>query len=169
MDLAMPTVPCTPELVEAVVSQGVPVVMLSGSEDHNLLAACLVAGARAILSKDESVEAILDAIEQAQTGGEIRATNRVSRLQRFEEQCRQTKERRRMFEQLTPCEAQVLRLLMDGHSAADIASDRSVSLPTVRTQIKAVLAKLGVNSQLEAVALAYRRGFGFSDNEPQFS
>lgn len=169
MDLAMPNVPYTPALVEAVTSLGVPVLMLSGSDDEDALAACLLAGAMAIMSKDESVETILDMIEVALSGQQVRPTNRVSRLQRFDAHCRQTKEKQRVFDELTPSEAQVLCQLMDGQSASDIASNRFVSLPTVRTQIKAVLTKLGVNSQLEAVALAHRRGFGARENERQAS
>lgn len=169
LDLAMPNVPFTPALVEAVAAQGVTVLMLSGSDDQDALAKCLLAGACAVLSKDESVEAILDAIADAVAGKDIRPTNRVNRLQRFDEHCRQTKEKQRIFDQLTPSEAQVLCQLMDGQSASDIASNRFVSLPTVRTQIKAVLTKLGVNSQLEAVALAHRRGFGARENERQAS
>lgn len=169
MDLAMPDVPCTPALVEAVVAQGVPVLMLSGSDDENALAACLLAGAMAVLSKNEPVEAILDMIEAALSGRQVRPTNRVMRLQRFDEYCRQTKQDRRVFDTLTSTEGQVLELLMQGRSALEIASERFVSLPTVRTQIKAVLAKLGVNSQLEAVALAHRRGFCFSTIKRQAS
>ncbi|MFW2380283.1 MAG: response regulator, partial [Acidimicrobiales bacterium] len=59
MDLAMPNVSHTPDLVEAVASLGIPVIMLSGSDDENALASCLLAGAMAIMSKDESVEEIL--------------------------------------------------------------------------------------------------------------
>jgi len=38
-----------------------------------------------------------------------------------------------------------------------------VSIGTVRTQVKAILRKLGVNSQAAAVALAYRSGWPDSD------
>ena len=47
----------------------------------------------------------------------------------------------------------MLELLASGMRATAIASDCGVSVSTVRTHIRAVLAKLKVSSQLEAVAL----------------
>lgn len=51
-------------------------------------------------------------------------------------------------------EAEVLRCLVAGRTAAEIAAERGVALSTVRTHIRGVLAKLGVRSQLAAVAVA---------------
>jgi DNA-binding NarL/FixJ family response regulator len=58
------------------------------------------------------------------------------------------------FERLTHREALVLGALADGLSADEIAEAHFVALTTVRSQIRAVLHKLGVRSQLAAVALA---------------
>jgi DNA-binding CsgD family transcriptional regulator len=60
---------------------------------------------------------------------------------------------------LTPREAQVLADLTVGKSAKSIARQAQLSEATVRTHIRSVLAKLGVNSQLAAVALARDLGF----------
>ena len=60
----------------------------------------------------------------------------------------------RRSEQLTTVEADVLRALGPGDSVSRIAEKRVVSEATVRTQVRAVLQKLGVTSQLEAVARA---------------
>ena len=54
---------------------------------------------------------------------------------------------------LTAREREVLDGLVAGKRAAAIAEESVVSLATVRAQIRAILAKLGVSSQLEAVAL----------------
>ena len=53
----------------------------------------------------------------------------------------------------------MLARLCDGHSAAQIADESYVAVSTVRSQIRAVLMKLGVGSQLEAVAAARRGGW----------
>ena len=45
---------------------------------------------------------------------------------------------------------------MAGKPAADIAAESFVSIATIRSQIKAILRKLEVNSQLAAVAIAYQ-------------
>lgn len=57
---------------------------------------------------------------------------------------------------LTGRERAVLEALRRGDNAADIAARWVVSLPTVRTHIRAVLRKLEVSSQLAAVAVAQR-------------
>jgi DNA-binding NarL/FixJ family response regulator len=53
---------------------------------------------------------------------------------------------------LTPREREVLRLMYAGASVARIAELFEVAPATVRSQVKAVLRKLDVNSQLAAVA-----------------
>ena len=63
------------------------------------------------------------------------------------------------FERLTARERDVLAALVDGLSAEEIAETQFVALTTVRSQIRAVLQKLGVRSQLAAVAHANRVGW----------
>ena len=63
---------------------------------------------------------------------------------------------------LTARERQVLAALMEGKSCEVIADSWFVSLATVRTQIRAVLTKLGVGSQLAAISLAFRSGWSGS-------
>ena len=58
-----------------------------------------------------------------------------------------------MVSHLTPRERAVLQRLARGQKAAAIAQDNGVSLETVRSQIRSIRVKLGVSSQLEAVAL----------------
>lgn len=57
--------------------------------------------------------------------------------------------------QLTPAEADIALALASAHSAKSIARDRDVSHHTVRTQIKAIYAKLGVNRHVELVRLLH--------------
>jgi len=58
---------------------------------------------------------------------------------------------------LTPRERDVLRLLTEGLDGAAIADQLFLSPATVRNHIQHILAKLGVHSRVEAVALALRR------------
>ena len=67
-----------------------------------------------------------------------------------------TREFRRRFAAMTRREAEVLGQLMAGKQVSEIARMRFVSESTVRTQVKSILAKLGVNSQLTAVGLAHK-------------
>jgi len=61
---------------------------------------------------------------------------------------------------LTPRQAQVLRLLEQGHSTRQIAEELHLSVETVRNHVRHLLHALGVNSRLEAVAVARQGGGG---------
>jgi DNA-binding NarL/FixJ family response regulator len=58
---------------------------------------------------------------------------------------------------LTWRELQTLGALMDGRATSQIAQGFGISETTVRTHVKSILAKLGVHSRLEAVAVARSR------------
>jgi DNA-binding NarL/FixJ family response regulator len=60
--------------------------------------------------------------------------------------------------QLTPRQAEVLRLLGEGLSTEAIASRLGVAVETARNHIRAVLRGLGVHSRLEAVVAGRERG-----------
>lgn len=61
----------------------------------------------------------------------------------------------RRLDWLSPRERAVLIHMMDGLSAEEMAPLDFVTVATVRSQIRNVLMKLGVSSQLAAVAHAY--------------
>jgi PAS domain S-box-containing protein len=63
---------------------------------------------------------------------------------------------------LTPRQAEVLRLLEQGHSTRQIAEELHLSTETVRNHIRHVFRVLGVHSRIEAVAAA-RRGAWLTD------
>ncbi len=63
----------------------------------------------------------------------------------------------RRLDVLTARERDVLMLLTEGFDGASIAEELFLSPATVRNHIQHILAKLGVHSRVEAVALALRR------------
>lgn len=59
----------------------------------------------------------------------------------------------RRWNQLDVHEQEILRLLADGHRAAAVAEHLEASMAAVRAHIRSILAKLEVDSQVDAVAL----------------
>ncbi|HVD27795.1 MAG TPA: LuxR C-terminal-related transcriptional regulator, partial [Mycobacteriales bacterium] len=59
---------------------------------------------------------------------------------------------------LTRREREVLVMLVNGEATVAIAAKMGIREPTARSHIQNLLAKLGVHSRLEAVALAVRSG-----------
>ena len=58
----------------------------------------------------------------------------------------------------SPRQRQVLRLMGDGLSPAEIADELYVSIHTARRHVKDVMSQLGASTQLSAVAIAFRDG-----------
>jgi DNA-binding CsgD family transcriptional regulator len=59
---------------------------------------------------------------------------------------------------ITARECDVLELVADGHSTAEIARALWITEDTVRTHIKRTLARLGARTRAHAVAIAFREG-----------
>ena len=140
--------------------RGPLVVMLTGVTDRTRLAECLEAGASGLLDKSSSFNELVDGIREAlELGALITPHRRQELLGELRRQRTARVKRLEPFERLTAREREVLAALVNGQSAEAIATTSYVSLTTVRSQIRAVLMKLGVNSQLAAVALARRQGW----------
>jgi DNA-binding NarL/FixJ family response regulator len=139
---------------------GAQVVMVTGITDPARLAECLEAGATGLIDKTTSFDQLVDSVrEVAELGTIVSPTRREALLAELRRQRRDDQRRREPFERLTPREREVLAALMDGKPAEVIATESFVSLATVRSQIRTILLKLGVNSQLAAVALVRRNGW----------
>jgi DNA-binding CsgD family transcriptional regulator len=64
---------------------------------------------------------------------------------------------------LTPAEAELVKLLADGYSLEDAAQQRGVTLNTVRTQLKRVFAKTDTNRQGDLIRLVLTGAATFED------
>lgn len=147
-------------LIRPISSGGATVVVLTGMKEPALLGQCLEEGAIGVLSKESDFDSLRQAVIDAAAGKPvISERRRVDLLEAAATSRQNEKDRLLPFRELTKREAVVLGHLVSAKSAEEIAGLEFVSLATVRTQIQSVLRKLGVNSQLAAVALANERGW----------
>lgn len=147
-------------LVPGLVARGARVVVMSGASDVTRPAAALEAGAVGYVSKSEPFERLLGAVLDAARGREVMSgSRRHGLLAALRRRRSTTAAAMAPFEALTSRERQVLAALVDGVSVARIAERDVVAEATVRSQVRAVLVKLGVSSQLAAVARARDAGW----------
>jgi len=148
-------------LVAPLVAWGARVLVLTAEQAPHLLAQCLEAGATGLFDKVQPLDHLAHLIRDAAQGRTVLQPAARDQLVAALRQHR-TRETVRLeaFSHLTPRESAVLRLLLDGRSAEEIVAAQSVSMSTVRGHIRLILQKLGVNSQLAAVVLAHRAGWG---------
>ncbi|MBC3191649.1 response regulator transcription factor [Pseudonocardia sp. C8] len=155
------TIPLIPGLRAA----GWRILVLSGSSNPLRIGAALHHGGFTWVSKAASMPALIAGIREARAGRSLLpAARREELIRRYLEWDRRQRAIRDRLATLTRREREVLDLLARGMRAQAIANHFVVSLPTVRTQIRAVLAKLDVGSQLEAVALV--RSLDSRDDTP---
>jgi two-component system, NarL family, nitrate/nitrite response regulator NarL len=133
------------------------VVVVSGVSDPIRIGAALASGATTVISKSLPLEQILGTLMRLGEGLPAMSKEERERLlARWREAVEFDREVKARFDLLTTREAEVLSELMAGRQVSEIARRSFVSESTVRTQVKSVLSKLQVNSQLTAVGLAYR-------------
>jgi DNA-binding NarL/FixJ family response regulator len=134
-------------------------VVLTASDDRHLHAEAIAAGASGILSKTVGSAEIIVAIRRLFAGDALLSPSEAIELFRLAEQRRQAEQSAyRIVEQLTPREHDLLLLLAEGLDDAAIAERLFISPKTVRNQMVGLLAKLSVDSRLQALVVAARHG-----------
>lgn len=155
-----PQVDCA-VLVETLVEHRLQVVVLTDrGDDDVVLGDCLRRGAVGALCKSGGLAPIMVALRQALARQPVMDDGHARNLMAMAQNAKdpRTLERRRLST-LTVREREVLTQLMTGATAPQIARAWCLSEATVRTQIKSILSKLEVGTQLAAVATAHRQGW----------
>ena len=131
----------------------IPWAVLTEAAAGPLWGAVYEAGATTVLPAWTSLDEVVTTLIALARGGP--GADEEER-QHYRTRWRQLRERRAELrtraEALTPREREVLALLYEGATIVEIAALLQISPATVRSQVKAVRQKLGVTSQLAAVA-----------------
>lgn len=148
------------DLVAPLTAAGCTVLVLTAETGDATWGTALERGAACVLSKNTDLDDLVRVVSAAHAGESLLDESRRQDLLAAARRARaETDARLAAFRRLSRREAEVLRQLAAGSAAATIAADTHVSEATIRSQIRAVLAKLEVTSQLQAVALARRSGW----------
>jgi two-component system, NarL family, nitrate/nitrite response regulator NarL len=144
----------------------VPVAIMGSRLDVRLVGECIDAGAESVVDKSSPLSELAGIITRLLTGRAVLDEEEKRRiLAPIEREAAVRRARLAPFDALTYREKCILAELMEGHVPEAIARRSVVSVLTVRSQIKSILQKLGVNSQLAAVSLAQRAGWTLDEGE----
>ena len=166
MDLRMPGVdgPTATASIVAAHPQVAVLVLTTFADDESIVTA-LRAGARGYLTKDAGRAEIATAIRAVASGQSTFDATVGARLvaQLAGGTAAPTPATvpsaggvRARFPELTPREADVLERIAEGRSNPDIAAELFLTVPTVKSYVNQVFAKLGVRTRAEAVARVLR-------------
>jgi two-component system, NarL family, nitrate/nitrite response regulator NarL len=143
-------------LIEPATRAGIDVVVITAAEEPGQWARAVMTGARKVLSKSSPLAEVVSTVRRLTAGEPVMANEeRQALLDAWVARRAGNEEVWERFDLLTLREAEVLGLMMQGRSAREIARQKDIAEGTVRSHVKAILAKLQVSSQLAAVGLAY--------------
>jgi DNA-binding NarL/FixJ family response regulator len=158
MDIRMPTldgVEATRRLVEAGCQARILVLTTFDLDEY--VYAAVDSGASGFLLKDVKPEQLVDAIRVVAAGNSLFGPAATQRLmERFAPPPSQTAANR--LDQLTEREREILKLIAQGRSNAELAQQLYLSEATIKTHVSAILRKLGVRDRVQAVIAAYEAG-----------
>ena len=136
------------------------VLALTTFDDDEVLWPVLAAGAGGFVLKDSPAESLVEAARAVAAGGawiDPRVLPRV--LARAASQPVAPPAGARALASLTPREREVLDLVCGGASNAEIAASLLTAERTVKSQMSAILLKLGARDRAAAIVVAYQAGW----------
>jgi DNA-binding NarL/FixJ family response regulator len=162
MDVQMPVLDGIEATRRITAAGGTRVVILTTFERDDYLFAALRAGASGFLLKSCTADELLGAVRTVAHGQALLAPQMTARLiARFaaadaDDGGRPVDEE--LLAALTDRERDVLTLVAQGLSNAEIAEHLVVGTTTVKTHVSRILTKLDLRDRVQAVVLAYRSG-----------
>jgi DNA-binding NarL/FixJ family response regulator len=159
MDVRMPNldgVEATRRLVDANIRARILVLTTFDLDEY--VHAAIRAGANGFLLKDVQPAELVAAIHVIAAGNALFAPAATRRLlERFAAPTT-TRVEEHSLDHLTEREREILRLIANGLSNAELAARLHLSETTVKTHVSSMLRKLGVRDRVQAVIVAYDAG-----------
>ena len=122
------------------------VLILTSVSASDSITRAIAAGASGAILKNAENQSVIDAIREIVAGRQVIAKE-VRRLIRKDPPA----------PELSPRQQEILTSLTRGLTNDDIAKQLGISVPSVKTHLVALFAKLGVANRSEAVAIALRK------------
>jgi DNA-binding NarL/FixJ family response regulator len=147
MDVRMPVLDgldATKELTTK--DSGAAVLIFTAYSERSLLARGLESGAKGYILKEAPHDTLIRAIEKVAAGESFIDPALMPAFLSGRDR----------DEMLTPREREILQLLADGMSNADVAQRLFISQETVKSHVRHILAKLEADTRTHAVAIALR-------------
>jgi DNA-binding NarL/FixJ family response regulator len=167
MDVRMPAMDGIEATRQLAHPGGPKILILTTFDLDEYVYDALVAGASGFLLKDVTAERLFDAVRVIAAGDALlapgvtrRLISEFAMLHRSDPNLAASSAPTpsTVLATLTPRETQVLRLVAEGLSNAEIATRLVVTEETVKTHVSRVLSKLGLRDRTQAVVTAYESG-----------
>jgi two-component system, NarL family, nitrate/nitrite response regulator NarL len=157
LDLQFDDQPCGLDAARAIHQwyPGTRVLVLSGVTDPETLSQVIGSGVAGFIRKDQSVDQIAAALDVVAAGGSVLDPG----LARVRARGTLRRQPKNPLDELSPREKEIVARIAGGQSTRQMAFAMNITVGTVRTYVKNVLAKLGAHSRLQLAALASRDDF----------
>jgi DNA-binding NarL/FixJ family response regulator len=140
----------------SVIEGGPAVLVVTMVDDDDTVLAAMRAGARGYVLKGATGEEIAAAVRTVAAGGAVFGPGVATRILEAATARSRSIDQPSNAERLTDRELDVLELLAQGHSNAQIARRLELSLKTVQNYVSRILDKLQVADRTQAALLAQR-------------
>jgi DNA-binding NarL/FixJ family response regulator len=162
MDVRMPVmdgIEATRQITSGQRPGGARVLILTTFDLDEYVFEALRAGASGFALKSRPLDELLNAIRTVAAGEALLAPSVTRRLiAHFAGQARTPARALPGLAELTEREREVLSLVAEGLSNAEVARTLHVTLPTAKTHVSRILTKLGARDRTQLVILAYQSG-----------
>ncbi|MFE2880050.1 response regulator [Streptomyces roseus] len=146
-------------VITAVPGSAVKVLVLTTFDLDEYVYEALRAGASGFLLKDASADQLAEAVRVVAAGEALLSPNITKRLiTEFSRLGAPRAPSKARIEELTERETEVLSLIAQGLSNAEIAAHLVVAEQTVKTHVGRILVKLGLRDRTQAAVFAYETG-----------